>query len=149
MERKEAQLVASFRTPLPLVFKSVSPALPCREHAALLLVLLTGCSVVSHFFITSWAGACQAPLSMEFPGQEYWSRLPFPSSRGSSRPRDPTHFSCTAGGFFTAEPPGKPGTDAYPVFTWNMHILLSCILFIHCDFLQVLHCLSFILISEC
>ena len=22
---------------------------------------------------------CQAPLSMEFPGQEYWSRLPFPT----------------------------------------------------------------------
>ena len=24
-------------------------------------------------------GACQAPLSMEFSKQEYWSRLPFPS----------------------------------------------------------------------
>ena len=23
--------------------------------------------------------ACQAPLSMEFSRQEYWSRLPFPS----------------------------------------------------------------------
>ena len=34
-----------------------------------------------------------------------------PSSKGSSRPRDRTHISwisCTAGGFFTAEPPGKP-----------------------------------------
>ena len=34
-----------------------------------------------------------------------------PSSRGSSRPRDPTCSSCaprSAGGFFTAEPPGKP-----------------------------------------
>ena len=32
------------------------------------------------------------------------------SSRGSARPRDPTFASCnscTAGGFFTAEPPGK------------------------------------------
>ena len=34
-----------------------------------------------------------------------------PSSRGSSRPRNQTHVSCVsciAGGFFTAEPPGKP-----------------------------------------
>ena len=33
-----------------------------------------------------------------------------PSSRGSSQPRDPTRISCSsciAGGFFTAEPPGK------------------------------------------
>ena len=30
------------------------------------------------------------------------------SSRGSSHPRDQTHSSCTAGGFFTAEPLGKP-----------------------------------------
>ena len=30
------------------------------------------------------------------------------SSRGSSRLRDRTHISGIAGGFFTAEPPGKP-----------------------------------------
>ena len=34
------------------------------------------------------------------------------SSRGSSRPRDRTHISCTAGGFFTTEPPGKPQGNA-------------------------------------
>ena len=28
---------------------------------------------------TPWTVACQAPLSMEFSGQEYWSGLPFPS----------------------------------------------------------------------
>ena len=28
--------------------------------------------------VTPWTIACQAPLSMEFPRQEYWSRLPFP-----------------------------------------------------------------------
>ena len=30
--------------------------------------------------VTPWATARQAPLSMEFSRQEYWSRLPFPSS---------------------------------------------------------------------
>ena len=30
-------------------------------------------------FATPWAVACEAPLSMKFSRQEYWSRLPFPS----------------------------------------------------------------------
>ena len=30
-------------------------------------------------FATPWTGARQAPLSMEFPRQEYWSGLSFPS----------------------------------------------------------------------
>ena len=37
-----------------------------------------------------------------------------PSSRGSSQTRDQTHISCgscIAGGFFTAEPPGKPSSS--------------------------------------
>ena len=29
--------------------------------------------------MTQWTVADQAPLSMEFPRQEYWSGLPFPS----------------------------------------------------------------------
>ena len=43
-------------------------------------------------FETPQTVACQAPLSMEFPSQEYWS--------GSSWPRDQTLVSCTAGRFF-------------------------------------------------
>ena len=30
-------------------------------------------------FVAPWTAACQAPLSMGFPRQEYWSGLPFPS----------------------------------------------------------------------
>ena len=29
-------------------------------------------------FVTPWTVACQTPLSMGFPRQEHWSRLPFP-----------------------------------------------------------------------
>ena len=29
-------------------------------------------------FVTPWTVACQAPLSMGFPRQEYWSGLPCP-----------------------------------------------------------------------
>ena len=48
---------------------------------------------------------CQPPLSMGFPRQEYWSGLPFPSLGDLP---DPEIEPCVAGGFFTAEPPGKP-----------------------------------------
>ena len=34
---------------------------------------------MSESFSTPWTVACQAPLSMGFPRQEYWSRLPFPT----------------------------------------------------------------------
>ena len=41
-----------------------------------------------------WTVACQAPLSMGFFRQEYWSGLPFPSPRDLPDPeiRMPTHF---------------------------------------------------------
>ena len=43
-----------------------------------------GAFVLSHFsrvrlFATPWTVARQAPLSMEFSRQEYWSGLPFPT----------------------------------------------------------------------
>ena len=39
---------------------------------------MVSCSVVSDS-ATLWTVAHQAPLSMEFSRQEYWSGLPFPS----------------------------------------------------------------------
>ena len=43
------------------------------------LLLLFSCPVMCDSFVTPWTTAHQAPLSMEFPRQEYWSRLPLPS----------------------------------------------------------------------
>ena len=67
---------------------------------------------VSHvwLFVTPWTMAHQAPLSMGFFRQEYYSgnTTAISSSRKSSWPRDQTHVSCTAGGVFTTEPLGKP-----------------------------------------
>ena len=54
---------------------------------------------------------CQAPLSMEFPRQEYWSGLPF-STPGDLRDPGIEPISLVspalAGRFFTTLPPGKP-----------------------------------------
>ena len=53
----------------------------------------------------------QAPLSMEFSRQEYWSGFPFPSPGDLPNPgiKPVSPASPTlAGEFFTTEPPGKP-----------------------------------------
>ena len=44
-----------------------------------ILLLLFSCSIVPNSYATPWTVARQAPLSMGFPGQEYWSGLPFPT----------------------------------------------------------------------
>ena len=41
---------------------------------------------------TPWTVAYQAPLSMGFPRQDYWSGLPFPSPGGLSNPEIELHF---------------------------------------------------------
>ena len=46
-----------------------------------------------------------------------WVAIPF--SRGSPWPSDQTHVSCTAGGFFTVEPPGKPKYSELTQRTWR------------------------------
>ena len=35
--------------------------------------------LVAELCLILWTAACQAPVSMGFPRQEYWSGLPFPS----------------------------------------------------------------------
>ena len=55
-----------------------------------------------------WTVACQAPLSVGFPRQEYQSGLPFPSPEDFPGPAMEPTSPALAGGFFTTEPPGKP-----------------------------------------
>ena len=53
-----------------------------------------------------WAVARQAPLSMGFPSQEYWSGLPFPPPGDLPDPGIKPTSPPLAEGFFTTEPPG-------------------------------------------
>ena len=58
--------------------------------------------------VTPWTAACQAPQSMGFPRQEYWSELPSSPSGSLSDPGiNPASLAspALAGGFFTT---GKP-----------------------------------------
>ena len=66
------------------------------------------CSVVSNYSATPWTVAPQAPLSMGFYRQEYWSGLPFPPPGDLPDPGIESASPALAGEFFTTEPPGKP-----------------------------------------
>ena len=55
-----------------LLLPSVFPSISC--------CLLFNDSAVLDTFATPWTVAHQAPLSMRFPRQEYWSGFPFPST---------------------------------------------------------------------
>ena len=60
------------------------------------------------FFATPWTVAHQAPLSMRFSRQEYWSGLPFPPPEDLPDPGTKPESPALTGKFFTTEPPGKP-----------------------------------------
>ena len=67
-------------------------------------------------FATPWTVACQVPLSLGFPRQEYWSRLPFPPPKDFfTQGSEPESLAspALAGRFFTIEPPGKPVIHAW------------------------------------
>ena len=80
-------------------------------------------------FVTPWTVAYQAPLSMGFSRQEYWSGLPFPSpgSRPNPgiKPRSPA-FQANA---LPSEPSGKPFvTVVITILSVSVHIPVSIIL---------------------
>ena len=59
-------------------------------------------------FETPWIAACQSPLSMGFPRQEYWSGLLSPAPRDLPDPETETASPTWVGRFFSTETPGKP-----------------------------------------
>ena len=64
-------------------------------------------------FAPPWIAACQAFLYLEFPRQEYWIGLPFPSPGYLPGPEIQLVSSVSpalAGKFFTTVPPGKLDT---------------------------------------
>ena len=62
-------------------------------------------------FVTPRTVTFQAPVSMGFPRQEYWSGLPFPSPGDLPDPGIKLASPALAGRLFTTGPPGKPTMD--------------------------------------
>ena len=63
---------------------------------------------MSNSFATPWTIPLQAPLSMGFSRQDYWSGLPFPSPGDIPDPSIKPVSPALTGKFFTTEPLGKP-----------------------------------------
>ena len=77
----------------------------------------------SQFFVTLWTVAHQAPLSMGFSRQEFWSGLPCPPPVDLPHTRTEPKFLISpalAGGFFTTSATGKP----IPIYIAS-HLILT------------------------
>ena len=95
------------------------------------------CQFLRHvwLFVTSWTVAHQAPLSMEFSRQEYWSGLPFPSPgdlpNSGIKPGSPTLQADS----LPSETPGKPHMkwNAFLNYVGSTLVIILTILSQHCD----------------
>ena len=61
---------------------------------------------------------CQAPLSMEFSRQEYWSGLPFPSPGDFPDPGIEPESPTLQADSLPSEPPGKQADSAFLLDLW-------------------------------
>ena len=71
-------------------------------------------------FVTPWTVACQAPLSMGFSRQEYWSGLPFPSPGDLPDPGIKPRSPALEADALTSEPPGNH------FFTYIHFVCMCC-----------------------
>ena len=67
-----------------------------------------------HLFVTPWTAACQAPLSMLFSQQEFWSGVPFPTPEDLPNP----------GIELTSLAPPELQVDSLPLYHLGSAILL-------------------------
>ena len=86
-------------------------------------------SVVSNSFETSWTVACQAPLSMKFLRQEYWSGQPFPSAEGFPNPGIESTSPALQLDSSLSEPLRKPSSTlqfTFIIFIVRIFFLIIC-----------------------
>ena len=89
------------------------------------------CSVAQSYLTLCDPMDCspQAPLSMGFSRQEYWTGLPSPPAGDLPHPEiKPTSpvSPALAGGFFTTEPAGKPGLSTKRHYSFTLYVLPRC-----------------------
>ena len=89
----------------------IKPELP----AVMILLLLFSHSVVFDFFATTWTAAHQAPLSMGFSRQEYWSGLPFLPPGDLPGPGIEPKSPALADGLFATELTQRPSDDLFDI----------------------------------
>ena len=75
-------------------------------------------------FCHPWAITHQAPLSMGFPRQEYWSGFPFPSPGDLLNPGIKLMSPALAGRFFTTQPARKPHSETQIHIKLVQHLVI-------------------------
>ena len=75
---KKLQVVKRIKKKKETIQRQGKLGIDKKSLIQMLLLLLSHFSRV-WLSVTPWTAACQAPLSMGFSRQEYWSGLPFPS----------------------------------------------------------------------
>ena len=91
----------------------------CLLEKAKVKSCLTLCNFMDCFI------ACQAPLSMVFSRQEYWSGLPFPSPGYLPNPGSEHGSPALLADSLPSEPPGKTPKRDIQVFNLLMFFLQS------------------------
>ena len=77
-------------------------------------------------FVIPWPAARQAPLSMEFSSQEYWSGLSFPSSGCLPDPGIKLGSPALQADSLPSEPPGKPHVSNTIFYNVISNISVKC-----------------------
>ena len=91
---KQGKISARLTRLLLKLYKQMSEWVMLLSHVQLLAI--------------PWTVPCQAPLSMGFSRQEYWSGLPFPSPRDLPDPGIKHGSPALQADSLPLEPPGKP-----------------------------------------
>ena len=82
-------------------------------------VCLLSCFSHVQLYATLWTATHQAPLSMGFSRQEYWSRLPCPPPEDLPNPGTEPASSALQVASLPTEPPGNPPGNIY--YSANSH----------------------------
>ena len=93
---------------LPLFFFKIFLWNKCHQTSLLIAAALFSCSVIPYSSATPWTVTHQAPLSMVFSRQGYWSGLLFPSPEKLLNPVIEPTSSKLASRFFISKLPGNP-----------------------------------------
>ena len=76
-------------------------------------------------FVTPWTVALQAPLSLGFSRQEYWSELPCPLTGDLPKPGIKPRSPALQVDSLPSEPPGKPKNTGVGSLSLLQGILLT------------------------
>ena len=116
-------LITEFIQIFSFVFLEKEGQIIVFRHFLYVVVVVQSLSCVQ-LFLTSWTIAHQAPLSMGFPRQEYWSELAFSSPVSLYDSGIEPESSTFAGRFFTTEPPGKVFVSIYCNKFHSQHLFM-------------------------